>query len=135
MGRSADVILILRGKVMNFSVAFFSFLSALLGAMGFGGGSVLIIYLTSATDMSQKEVQGINLVFFIATAFFALISNAKKGLVEKKALKAFIPFSLAGLAVGLMLLPVIPSELLKKLFGGALLLLGFKELFSKEHRR
>lgn len=116
---------------MSFSVAFFSFLSALLGAMGFGGGSVLIIYLTTATDVSQKEAQGINLVFFVATAFFALISNAKKGLVDKSSLKSFLPLSLIGLAVGILLLPVIPSYLLKKLFGGALLLLGIKELFSK----
>ncbi len=116
---------------MSFSVAFFSFLSALLGAMGFGGGSVLIIYLTTVTDMSQKEAQGINLLFFVATAFFALISNTKKGLVDKSSLKAFLPLSLIGLAVGILLLPVIPSYLLKKLFGGALLLLGIKELFSK----
>lgn len=120
---------------MNLSVAFFSFLSALLGAMGFGGGSVLIIYLTTAADFPQKQAQGINLVFFIVTAFFALISNTKKGLTDKKALKSFLPLSLTGLIVGFLLLPVIPSHLLKKLFGGALLLLGIKELLTKEHRR
>ena len=116
---------------MSFSVAFFSFLSALLGAMGLGGGSVLIIYLTTVSDLAQKQAQGINLVFFIATAFFALISNTKKGLVDQKALKSFLPLSVIGLVIGFLLLPVIPSQLLKKLFGGALLLLGIKELFAK----
>lgn len=116
---------------MNLSVAFFSFLSALLGAMGFGGGSVLIIYLTSATDIPQKEAQGINLVFFVATAFFALISNTKKKLIDKSVLRTYLPVSVIGLITGFLLLPVIPSEILKKLFGGALLLLGLKELLTK----
>ena len=120
---------------MNLSVAFFSFLSALLGAMGFGGGSVLVIYLTTVADLPQKQAQGINLVFFVATAFFALISNARKELTDKKSLKSYLPLSLAGLVIGFLLLPVISSELLKKLFGGALLLLGIKELFAREHRR
>lgn len=116
---------------MNFSVAFFSFLSALFGAMGLGGGSVLIIYLTTVISLPQKQAQGINLVFFIATAFFALISNTKKGLIDKKTLKSFLPLSVIGLAVGFLLLPITPQTLLKKLFGGALLLLGLKELFAK----
>lgn len=119
---------------MKLSVAFFSFLSALLGAMGFGGGSVLIIYLTTATDMPQKEAQGINLVFFVATALFALIGNAKKGLIDKSSLKSFIPLSLIGLVIGFLLLPIIPSKMLKKLFGGALLILGLKELFAENNR-
>lgn len=120
---------------MSLSVAFFSFISALLGAMGFGGGSVLIIYLISIGGIAQTKAQGINLVFFLATGAFALISNAKKGLVDKEAFKKLLLPALSGLASGLILLPFIPADLLKKLFGGALLILGLKELFSKENKQ
>ena len=50
---------------MDFAVIVSSLLSGLLGVMGFGGGSVLIIYLTSFLHMEQRQAQGINLVFFI----------------------------------------------------------------------
>ena len=52
---------------MTVSVIIASFVSGLLGAMGIGGGSVLIIYLTTVLSLEQKAAQGINLVFFIFT--------------------------------------------------------------------
>ena len=39
-------------------------LSGIIGAMGLGGGAVLIIYLSVFTDMPQLKSQGINLLFF-----------------------------------------------------------------------
>ena len=46
---------------MNIAVIFSSFLSAMLGAMGVGGGAVLIIYLTSFLSFDQKTAQGIKM--------------------------------------------------------------------------
>lgn len=123
---------------MNTAVIISSFLSGLLGAMGFGGGAVLIIYLTSFLSFEQKEAQGINLVFFLLTGVFALTSNLKNGLVEKKHILPFLLSAVPGLVLGYFLLPLIETIILKKLFGGALILLGLKELFSKknqQHRR
>ena len=117
---------------MNLAVIISSFLSGLLGAMGFGGGAVLIIYLTSFLGLEQKEAQGINLLFFAVTGFLSVIINSKNRLTDKKALLRLLPVALVGLIVGYMLLPLIETELLRKLFGGALLLLGLKELFSKK---
>ena len=39
-------------------------LSGIIGAMGIGGGGILIIYLTLFADMEQMAAQGINLLFF-----------------------------------------------------------------------
>ncbi len=119
-------------RIMNLAVIISSFLSGLLGAMGFGGGAVLIIYLTSFLGVEQKEAQGINLLFFAVTGFLSVIINSKNRLTDKKALLRLLPVALVGLIVGYMLLPLIETELLRKLFGGALLLLGLKELFSKK---
>ena len=47
-------------------------LSGIIGAMGLGGGAVLIIYLSVFTDMPQLKSQGINLLFFIPIAAAAI---------------------------------------------------------------
>ena len=39
--------------------------SGILGSLGLGVGSVLILYLTIFLHMEQAQAQGINLVFFV----------------------------------------------------------------------
>lgn len=117
---------------MNAAIIISSFLSGLLGAMGFGGGSVLIIYLTTFLSLEQKEAQGINLLFFVLTGFSSVLINTKNRLTDKRALFSLLPAAIIGMTAGFMLLPVIEAELLRKLFGGMLVLLGFKELFTKK---
>lgn len=99
--------------------------------MGFGSGTVLIIYLTTFLSLDQREAQGINLLFFVLTGIFALFSNAHKGLIEKRPILPFLLCALPGLLCGYLLLPLIETELLKKLFGGALIMLGVKELVKR----
>lgn len=120
---------------MDFAVIVSSLLSGLLGAMGFGGGAVLIIYLTTFLSVEQKEAQGINLLFFVVTGLFSVIINGKNGLTDKKSLLKLLPFSLVGLTVGYLLLPIIETDLLRRLFGGALIMLGLRELFTKENKK
>ena len=52
---------------MNFSLwnLLAVIVSAAVGAMGLGGGSVLILYLTLILNMQQVQAQGINLLFFL----------------------------------------------------------------------
>ncbi len=115
---------------MNLAVIISSFLSGLLGAMGFGGGTVLVIYLTGILAFEQRQAQGINLVFFLLTGFFGLIGNIRKGLADKRSFLELIKYALPGMIIGFVILPFIPSRLLKKFFGGALLLLGIKTIFE-----
>lgn len=117
---------------MSISVIISSFVSALLSAMGVGGGTVLIIYLTSFLALEQKNAQGINLVFFLVTGIFAVISNIKKELVDMRSLKELLIYALPGLIAGYVLLNFISAIILKKLFACILLLIGIKTLFSKQ---
>ena len=48
---------------MNWAALAAGLLSGIIGAMGLGGGAVLIIYLSVFTDMPQLKSQGINLLF------------------------------------------------------------------------
>ena len=117
---------------MTFAIIISSFLSGLLGAMGFGGGAVLIIYLTTFLSLEQKQAQGINLMFFLITGVFALIGNGRKGLIDKKKLPSFLLTALPGLVIGYLLLPITKTVVLKKLFGAFLVILGIKEIFKRK---
>ena len=58
---------------MSFVKAIASFLSGLIGAMGFGGGGILIIYLVIFASVPQLTAQGINLAFFIPCSVISVI--------------------------------------------------------------
>lgn len=117
---------------MNIQTIIASFLSGMLSAMGFGGGSVLLIYLTVFLSVEQKQAQGINLIFFILTGIFALISNKRKGYIDKKAFFSFIPLSVIGLIIGYIFLNFVSPFALKKTFGVLLVSLGLFSLISKK---
>lgn len=120
---------------MNFPIIASSFISAMLGAMGIGGGTVLIIYLTSFLSLEQKSAQGINLIFFLITGLIGIARNLKNKLVDKSTLKELLIYSLPGLFAGYILLNFIPTEALRRLFAYVLLFIGLKTLFSKKESK
>ena len=108
-----------------------------LGAMGFGGGGILIIYLTQILNYGQLKSQGINLIFFIPSAVVALIIHIKNRLIKFRQILPLIIAALPGVALGLYLTTVISSKILADIFGVLLILMGIKEFFSKKdkHKR
>lgn len=116
---------------MSVSMIISTFLSGILGSMGLGGGTVLIIYLTYFCNMAQTKAQGINLVCFIPIALIAVIIYSKQKLTDTKVILPLAFSGLIGAAVGFIILNYIPDEFLRKLFGGFLILLSIKELVNK----
>lgn len=116
---------------MDFSVILSSFLSGLLGAMGFGGGSVLIIYLTSFLGLVQKQAQGINLVFFIPIALLSVFMYRKENLLKLKNILPIMIPAVIGSFIGSFLLHYIPGETAGKMFGVLLTLMGIRQLLIK----
>lgn len=117
---------------MNIFTVAASFISGLLCSMGFGGGSVLIVFLTSFLSISQKEAQGINLFFFIPCALYSVIKYKKNNLIDNKLLKPFVSLGLVGVAVGYGVISLISADHLRKAFGIFLLIMGIRDLFSKK---
>lgn len=111
-----------------------AFLSGLLGSMGFGGGSVLIIYLTLFADTDQLTAQGINLLFFIPCAVLSVIINIKNKLVKYKVGAYLILGGLIGVAVGSLVVRLTEPTLLSKLFGGFIFIIGLITLFQKQKK-
>lgn len=117
---------------MDFAVIISSFLSGLLGSMGFGGGSVLIIYLTTFLSMPQKQAQGINLVFFIPIALLSVIIYSKEKLLTKEQIIPVMIPAIFGAFIGFFLLRLIPGEAAGKMFGALLILMGARQLLSRQ---
>ncbi len=104
--------------------------SGMLGAMGFGGGGILILYLTLYKDIPQTAAQGINLIFFIPSAALAIFFHIKNKLIDKRIAFQYIGFGLVGVALGFLLLEKLNDQTLRIIFAVILIIVGLKELFS-----
>lgn len=104
-------------------------ISGILGAMGFGGGGVLILYLSLYKNLPQTQAQGINLIFFIPSAVLAVILHIKHGLIDKKSTLCNISLGLIGVLIGFILLDRFDERLLRIIFAAMLIAVGLKNLF------
>lgn len=107
-----------------------SFLSGVIGSMGLGSGTVLIILMTVFLSVEQKTAQGVNLVFFIPCAVYSIIFYLKKRLIKKDAVLPLVIPGLLGAAAGYKILGLVSPEWLKRLFGALLILLALKQLLA-----
>lgn len=120
---------------MNIVALLAGLLSGIIGAMGLGGGAVLIIYLSLFTETEQLKSQGINLLFFIPIALIAVIIYAIKKEIKWKLTLKISLFGIIGTLIGWWFAGFLGGEIIKRLFGGLLIILGIKELFTnKKHK-
>ena len=103
-----------------------------LSAFGVGGGSLLLIYMTSFAGLSQTAAQGINLLYFLPTAGAALPTHFRNGYVEKAALAPAILAGLAGTALAAWAATSLDAQVLRRCFGVFLLLIGLRELLRRD---
>ena len=102
-----------------------------LSGLGIGGGSLLIIWLSVILGMDHNSARSINLLFFLPSALIACIFRWKQGAIRwKKILPAMVSGCIAA-AIFSWLGGIFQIELLKKLFGGLLILTGLRELFYR----
>lgn len=109
--------------------------TGVLSGFGVGGGTLLLIYLTTFAGMEQTLAQGINLLYFLPAAATALPSHIKNGYVDKA---TAVPAILAGLictAAAAWVATALDVELLRKCFGVFLLYIGVTELFRKAPKK
>ena len=105
-----------------------------LSGLGVGGGSLLMLWLTIITGLNHEIARTINLLFFLPTAAIASVFRWKQGALD---LKKILPAILAGcISAGIFswLSKEIDITIIKKLFGGLLLITGLRELFYRERK-
>lgn len=113
--------------VMLFVGAGLGFLSGL----GVGGGSLLMLWLTLVLELDHSIARNINLLFFLPAAAIASFFRWKQGSLD---IKKILPAVIAGcISAGLFawLSRHTDLEIIKKLFGGLLLVTGIRELFYR----
>lgn len=102
-----------------------------LSGLGTGGGSLLILWLTVVLGMDPATARCINLMFFIPSALIACFFRWKqKSLKIGKLLPAIAAGCIAAFLAS-MLGSGIELDLLKKMFGGLLIITGIRELLYK----
>lgn len=102
--------------------------------LGVGGGTLLMVWMTAVMEIEQRMAQGINLLYFLPTAICALIFHAKNGLIRWKTV---LPAALAGCvtaALAAWLATAIDAGLLRRMFGGFLLIVGLSEVFYRDRK-
>ena len=97
----------------------------LLSGLGIGGGTLLMVWMTGVAALPQQTAQGINLLYFLPSAACALFFHIRNRLIRWDIV---LPAALGGCVTGL------DVSLLRRLFGGFLLLTGLRELFFHQQR-
>jgi uncharacterized membrane protein YfcA len=109
-------------------------LGGVLGGMGMGGGTVLIPLLGIFCSVGQHAVQAVNLVSFIPMSIVALIIHLKNKLVDfSKVVWIIIP-GVFTCILGVYIARAMSGDLLKRFFGGFLILLSIYQ-FASEMRK
>ncbi len=107
------------------------FLSGIISGMGIGGGTILIPALSIFLHVSQHEAQGVNLLYFIPTAIVSLWIHMKHKSVKFSVVLPVILSGLISAACGAFLAGFLEGNLLRRLFGIFLLMMGVYEFFKK----
>lgn len=107
-------------------------LTGILSGFGIGGGTLLLIYMTSFAGVPQNLAQGVNLLYFLPTAATALPAHIKNGYVDLTAACPAILAGLLGTALSAWAATGLDVHLLRRCFGVYLLYVGITELFRKK---
>ncbi len=110
------------------------FFAGLVGAMGIGGGTLLIPALILFTETKQHTAQSINLVNFIPVAIVSLIIHYRKDNLCLNYSPLLILAGLAGALTGSAFAMRLSPGFLSKLFGIFLFIMGGIEIFSKDNK-
>lgn len=115
-----------------FSSVMASFFAGVFGAMGLGGGSVLIIYLTVFAGLEQLAAQGINLIFFLPTAAVAIYIYSRKKIIKWKSIFPIMVSGSIGTLISSFFVGMLNAGFIKSLFGIVIIFYGLYEIFSSK---
>lgn len=107
---------------------------AILAAMGVGGGGLLVIYLTLVKDMPQLTAQGINLLFFLPSAFISLMFKLKLFKSQKELLLLICPAAIISSIAFCLIGGYISDTLIRRLFGIFLIFAALLQIFSFKNK-
>ncbi|MBQ3357173.1 MAG: sulfite exporter TauE/SafE family protein [Oscillospiraceae bacterium] len=106
-----------------------------LSGLGIGGGTLLMVWMTAVMGIEQKSAQGVNLLFFLPTAACALGFHIKNRLIRPRVVLPAILAGCVSAAGAAFLATAMDTGVLRRLFGGFLIVVGLTELFGRQRDR
>jgi uncharacterized membrane protein YfcA len=107
---------------------------AILSGIGVGSGGLLVIWLTFIEGMGIDEARGFNLLFFIFSSGAALVFHIMRKRLKPKLVVILALFACVGTLVGTYLGTILDSGIIRKIFGGMLMLSGLYTLWGRRRR-
>lgn len=105
-------------------------ITGLITGLALGGGAVLIPFLVFFLNVDQHTAQGVTLASFLPLSIVAVVTHFYQGNVLIKIALRVILGSLPGAVAGALLAMKFSPDILQKIYGGFLLLMGIYEYVS-----
>ncbi len=99
----------------------------MLSGFGVGGGSLLVLYLTAVAGVEQTVAGGINLLYFIGCAPAAIIGHIRNKMIEWNSASWCIIGGIPTAVTAALIVGNMDTDLLRRLFGVFLLIIGIRE--------
>lgn len=102
------------------------------GTFGVGGAIIVIPALIFFLGLSQHQAQGTSLAFMVPpVTLMAVINYWKQGYVNWRFALVLAVMFFVGTYFGSMISTYLPDRILRKMFGGLMLIVALKIIFSK----
>lgn len=108
--------------------AIIGFFAGIIGGMGMGGGTILIPALILLAGIDPRIAQSVNLLSSIPMTIIALFIHIKNKTVVLKLVIPIALFGVLGAVCGSFVANYISPEILKRVFGLFLLIVGSIEI-------
>ncbi len=108
---------------------------AALSGMGVGGGGLLLIYLTLATEAGQRQAQLYNLIFFIAASSSALLFHVERRKIDPAVAGLIALGGIPGAVLGSVLSRAAGESALGIILGAFLFVSGAVSFFGKSENK
>ena len=112
-----------------------AFIAAILSGLGVGSAGLFVLYLTLVAGYSQPEAQALNLLFFLLSAGAALLLHIRARRIPWRVVGFLIACAVPGALAGSYLVRVLDASVIRKLFGGMLIVTGLPALFARGERK
>jgi uncharacterized protein len=104
---------------------------AFSGLVGIGGGVIVVPLLVMLFGFSQQLAQGTTLALFVLPiGILGALEYYRHGYVDVKVTGLIATGFFLGSLLGAKLALILPTEVLKRIFGGTMVLLGLKMLIG-----
>ncbi len=110
------------------------FICAILSGLGVGSAGIFTLYLTLLAGYPQTEAQALNLVFFLFSAGASLLLHVRHRFIPRRQTLLLILCAVPGTLLGSYLARTLDPSLIRRLFGGMLVVTGLPVLVRRARR-